>query len=86
MRFYSVTKQVERTGPRKPSETLPETKERGQKPKDLVNVIINQFEEIIYGQKLPEDRILKAETETRAKLSRNDCKINTSHEAAIPPG
>ena len=52
---------------RKPSETLPETKERGQKPRDLVNVIINQFEEIIYGKKLPEDRILKAETETRAK-------------------
>lgn len=84
MRFYF-------TAQNRAQKTLRDTsqnhKERGQKPRDLVNVIINQFEEIIYGQKLPEDRILKAETETRAKPNRNYCKISkSSQEAAIQPG
>lgn len=65
LRFY-FTAQIEQ-GPENPQRHFLKPKERGQKPRDLVNVIINQFEEIIYGQKLPEDRILKAETETRAK-------------------
>lgn len=35
-------------------------------PKELF--IFNQFEEMIYGQKLPGDRVQEAKTETRAKI------------------
>jgi len=35
-----------------------------KRPKEL----FNQFEEMMYGQKLPGDRVQEAKTETRAKI------------------